>query len=395
MSDIFKADWDSRLDPEIENKFLEIKDRLDLTEKKIKDDNLTNEKSIIRDIANDYRLLAEELKHDLYATREKVISHKSYEEFFSLCEELPSIAELRKSNNLPIAYTSFASDFALKDIMNHKYWSHAMSIASTEIQEQRGGHILSYLEQSIILRIRSICQTKEERYKWQSKEGRRKFLSSFIDEDEKATFDPSRIASKILKYPQSLRRKFDSKYKKSKEPQNNIRVTIKALKLELVDAYIIDCFKKYILQRERKNYLYFKNEFIADPISMNESDHKQDNFKLVLYQTETNIFKAPTGSTDPFECKQVKVADVLTYKTDLAKKYRHLLLAPVVDCYGNKTYITFGSDKTLYLISRSKDNIKSNWQAYYEDNYWIQSSSNLKNLRLWERQVRINKKPNS
>ena len=105
MSDIFKADWDSRLDPEIENKFLVIKDRLDLTEKKIKDGNLTNEKSIIRDIANDYRLLAEELKHDLYATREKVISHESYEEFFSLCEELPSIAELRKSNNLPIAYT--------------------------------------------------------------------------------------------------------------------------------------------------------------------------------------------------------------------------------------------------------------------------------------------------
>ena len=34
MSDIFKADWDSRLDPEIENKFLVIKDRLDLTEKK-------------------------------------------------------------------------------------------------------------------------------------------------------------------------------------------------------------------------------------------------------------------------------------------------------------------------------------------------------------------------
>ena len=71
MSDIFKADWDSRFDPEIENKFLEIKVRFDLTEKKIKDDNLTNEKSIIRDIANDYRLLAEELKHDLYATREK------------------------------------------------------------------------------------------------------------------------------------------------------------------------------------------------------------------------------------------------------------------------------------------------------------------------------------
>jgi hypothetical protein len=127
---------------------------------------------------------------------------------------------------------------------------------------------------------------------------------------------------------------------------------------------------------------------------MNESDHKLDNFKLVLYQTETNIFKAPTGSTDPFECKQVKVADVLTYKTELAKKYRHLLLAPVVDCYGNITYITFGSDKTLYLISRSKDNIESNWQAYYENNYWIQSSSNLKNLRLWERQVRINKKTN-
>ena len=61
---------------------------------------------------------------------------------------------------------------------------------------------------------------------------------------------------------------------------------------------------------------------------MNESDYKQDNFELILYQTETNIFKAPTGSTDPFECKQVKVADVLTYKTELAKKYRHLLLAP-------------------------------------------------------------------
>ena len=394
MSDIFKADWDSRLDPEIENKFLVIKERLDLTEKKIKDGNLTNEKSIIRDIANDYRLLAEEIKHDLYATREKVISHESYEEFFSLCEELPSIAELRKSNNLPIAYNSFARDFALKGIMNYKYSSHAMYVASTEMQEMCGGHILSYLERSIIFRIRSICQTKDEPYKCQSKEGRRKFLRSLIDEDEKATFDLSRIASKTLEYLQSLRRKFDSKYRKSKEPQNNIRVTIKALKLELVDAYIIDCFKKYILQREQKNYLYFKDEFIADPVSMNESDHKLDNFKLVLYQTETNIFKAPTGSTDPFECKQVKVADVLTYKTELAKKYRHLLLAPVVDCYGNKTYITFGSDKTLYLISRSKDNIESNWQAYYENNYWIQSSSNLKNLRLWERQVRINKKTN-
>lgn len=385
MADSLKKYWKSRLDPELENKFLEIKDRLDLIGKEIKNGDITNETLIIRNIADDYRLLAEQIKHELYDSREKVKSHESYEEFFKVCEELPSIVELRKSNNLPTEYQGFSFDFATKDIMNHQYGSHAMHITSTEMQGRVGGHIARFLEQSIIRRIHNICQIKE---------APKVDLRSFIDESEKSNFGFSRIVAKIRKSAQSLQRKFASKYRKTQEPQKNIRVTIKSLKLELVDAYIINCFKEYILKRERRNKFYFLNEFIADPISMNESDYKKDNFKLVLYQTETNIFKAPNGSTDPFECKEVEVSDVLKYKTDLAKKYRHLLLAPLVDCYGNKTYITFDVDRALYLISRSKDNIKSNWRAYYENDCWVQSSSNMENLMLWRRKARLNKKKN-
>jgi hypothetical protein len=384
MSDTLKEYWESHLDPELENKFLEIKDRLDLTGKKTKDGGLTKETSIIRDIADDYRILAEQLKCDLYNTRKKVKSYEDNEDFYRECENLLSIKELRKSNNLPIGDENFAYEFASKGLMNYKYGSQTSYIMAAEMQRRVGGHIARYLEAGTYRRILSICKTKERQ---------KVDLKSFIDEEEKSTFDLSRIAGKIRKFPKSLQRKFISKYKKNSDPKKNIRVTIQSLKLELVDAYIINSFKDYISRREIRDNFYFRNDFIADPISMNESDYKQDNFRLVLYQTETNIFKAPTGSTNPFECMEVEVADVLKYKTDLAKKYRHLLLAPLVDCYGNRTFIAF-SDERPYLQSRSKDTKVTNWRAYYENDCWIQSSSNMENLMLWRRKARLNKKKN-
>ena len=212
FNELLKSD----LDPELENKFRDLKCQLDQAEKEITNGHLNKGISKIRESAKAYRLEAEKIKVELYEKRYISKNHEDLEKFFSICERLASARKLRESNSLPNATRKLALDFVLKEFMHYKHYDQATTIIMRKmIKDYPGQNPLGKFERYILGRVKVNCvNTKNSNNK----------LFSFID---------------------------DGYWPEDSLKQQNAQVTLDSIKHELVDSYIIDCFRDYMERLEK------------------------------------------------------------------------------------------------------------------------------------------------
>jgi hypothetical protein len=215
MSNFNELLWGD-LDPELEEKFADLKCQLDQAEKEITNGHLNKGISKLRESAKAYRLEAENIKVELYEKRYISKNHEDLEKFFIFCERLPSVRKLRESNSLPNATRKLSLDFVLNGFKHYKHYSQATDIIIRKLmKDYPRENPLGKYERYIRRRVTINCDNAET-----SNNKLRRFI---VDDDPE----------------DSLK-------------QQNSPVTLDSIKHELVDSYIIDCFSDYIKRLEKK-----------------------------------------------------------------------------------------------------------------------------------------------
>ena len=334
-------------------KFSELEKLLNVDKKEDSEDQLIEKLIHIKNLANECNLGAKELNQNLLKALQIAKDYSDRDDFFKFCLQLPGEDELRKSSSLPTTTRDFAKDFSL-------------SFYTLDVSRWSGN---SSAHRSQYLRLTDgILDGKSfKKYLWN------KILNIFVQSESMAKNRVMREDSSITTIQEISLSDLDP------------------LRYELGNRYIIDCFKNYLRDAKRWEKYYFEDTFIAAPISMNESDSASENYEFILYQSERNIFKAAHGSSNPWKCEKVKITDILKHNSSIAEKYQYLLLAPPNDCYGNETYIWFNAHGNPYLRSDKKNagEGRSYWEAFYENDQWIQRSRVKENQVLLEQRKRF------
>lgn len=341
MSEIDKMSKDIRYQDWV-GKFTEIGKLLDLAIKDDLDGQLTEKLFDIQNLVNDCKLGAKHLSRNLRVALGTAQDYSDRDDFYKICESLPKVDQLRQSDSLPLATRELARDFILSP-KGHRFFGQFMNLTFDILKTKYRWSLEKpheVYERYLIGKLLTMFGNREQLPEHPA-------LRDIIREDDTVT---------------SL--------------EQTPPLSLESLREELGDRFIADRFNFYLERATRIDKDLFQDKYIAKPISMNKSDPRSENYDFILYQSERNIFKAPSGSSNPWKCEIVKVSDILNHKASIAEPYQYLLLAPPTDCYGNETYISFNNERNAYLTSwKPKSRAERNyWKAFYENGHWVQRS---------------------
>lgn len=325
-------------------KFSELEKLLNADKKEDSVDQLTDGLTNIQNLVNEISVGAKDLDQKLLKAIKIVKEYSDRDHFLKFCLQLPSLDELKKSSSFPATTRSFAKDFAL-------------SFYTLDVSRWNG-HSSSHRSQYLRLTDGILEGKSFKKYLWN------KILNIFVDTKSMAKNRIVRGDSDNLTKEISL----------SDFP---------SIRYEIGNRYIVDCFRHYLEDAKKWEKYYFKDTFIADPITMNESDPTSENHRFVLYQSERNIFKAPHDTWNPWKCERVKISDLLKHSEQISEQYQHLLTAPSYDYHGNETYVQCVLNyhhletPVLTVLQEHKKELekaKFQWEAFYKNGSWIQWS---------------------